>query len=289
MRRDPPFRRRRSFRTAAAAVPAATWEYWRQLVTPSITGPNAIPRAARPAASPREERLNDLVRANRMLASLDLEILDGSGHVSMRDLQNPNRYYTSRYVSPGVVKLSDIIENDLDSQPVAAPRSDRYQERFLHGEIYRTRPDVMAVLHSHTPEFVAFSNSSVPLRPVINQGAFIGAGLPMLDIRKFDPRQGIISTPALGRTVADALGKAPGLLLKGHGIAPAGPSLRELVARAVNLRTNARVLQQAIALRGTVTYLESEACGACGDEDLDPGAGHSRSWELWRNTIEVFP
>jgi HCOMODA/2-hydroxy-3-carboxy-muconic semialdehyde decarboxylase len=264
-----------------------SWEYWRQLVEPLITGPRAIPRAARPAASPRDAMIANLVHANRMLASQALGILDGSGHVSMRDLRNPNRYYISRYVSPGVVKASDIIENDLDTRPVAGPRSDEYQEAYIHGEIYKARPDVMSVLHSHTPEFVAFANSSVPLRPVINQGTFIGAGLPFHDIRTFDPRQSIIRTPELGKTLADALGKAPGVLLKGHGIALTGPSLQELVARAVNLRTNARVQQQAIALRGTVTFLEGQFPAPVATTAIDPGAGYNRSWELWKHTIPI--
>ena len=192
-----------------------------------------------------------------MLASKELGILDAFGHVSVRSSDAiPSRYFISRYVSAGVVKAGDIIENDLDSQPVAGPRSDEYQEVFMHGEIYKARPDVMAVLHAHTPEILAFSESSVALRPVVNGGTFIGDGLPLHDIRKFDPRETIIRTPALGRSVAMALGNAPAVLLKGHGIALTDASLRLLVVRAYNLRMNARIQQQAIALGGKVTYLE---------------------------------
>src|ERR1051325_2740030 len=99
-----------------------------------------------------------------MLASQEIGFVDAYGHVSVRSRTNPNHFYISRYVSPGIVTAADVIENDLDSKPVAGERTAQYQERFLHGEIYKARPDVMAVAHSHTPELVAFSVSSVPLR-----------------------------------------------------------------------------------------------------------------------------
>ncbi len=262
------------------------WEYWKQRVTPRISGPNRIPRADSPRTSAQQETINNLVLANRMLSSRELGILDASGHVSVRDPNNPNRYYISRYVSAGVVKASDIIENDLDSKPVAGPRPDEYQEAYLHGEIYKARPDVKAVLHSHTSEFVAFSDSSVALRPVVNQGRFIGDGLPLHDIRKFDPREAIFRTPALGRSLADALGTAPGVLLKGHGIALTGPSLQDLVVRAYNLRLNARIQQQALALGGQVSYLEGQAASAAA-QAATAGSGSNRSWEYWKQITPV--
>src|SRR4029450_2840704 len=257
------------------------WEYWKQLVTPGIAGPNRIPRPYATAASPQQQTIYDLVLANGSLSPRDLRILDASGHVSVRDPSNPNHYYISRYVSAGVVKASDIIENDLDSKPVAGPRPDEYQEVYMHGAIYKARPDVKAVLHSHTSEFVAFSDSSVALRPVVNQGRFIGEGLPLHDIRKFDPRETIIRTPALGQSVADALGKAPGVLLKGHGIALTGPSVQDLVVRAYNLRMNARIQQQAIGLRGEISYLQGQPASTEA-EATTAGSGSNRSWEYWK-------
>jgi ribulose-5-phosphate 4-epimerase/fuculose-1-phosphate aldolase len=262
------------------------WEYWKQLVTPRITGPNMIPKPYATAASPRQDTIYNLVLANRILSSRELGILDASGHVSVRDPSNPNHYYISRYVSAGVVTASDIIENDLDSQPVAGPRPDEYQEVYMHGAIYKARPDVMAVLHSHTQEFVAFSDSSVALKPAVNQGRFIGDGLPLHDIRKFDARETIIRTPALGQSVAEALGKAPGVLLKGHGIALTGPSLQDLVVRAYNLRMNARIQQQAIALHGQVTYLDGQPASTEA-EATTAGSGSNRSWEFWRQVYRA--
>jgi ribulose-5-phosphate 4-epimerase/fuculose-1-phosphate aldolase len=272
------------------------WEYWKQIVMPAIEGPDKFPRdghdgassaaSASETASADQAVIDDLVLANRMLASRELGILDAFGHVSVRSPRDPNHYFISRYVSAGVVKASDIIENDLDSQPVGGPRSDEYQEVYMHGEIYKARPDVMAVLHAHTPEILAFTESSVTLRPVVNGGVFIGAGLPLHDIRKFDPRETIIRTPALGRTVAQALGAKPGVLLRGHGVALTDASLRALVVRAYNMRMNARMQQQAIALGGKITYLEDPPAPPAAPAPAGEVA-YNRGWEYWKQIVSV--
>lgn len=273
--------------TGGGAGGDRSWEYWKQLVMPEIAGSNTIPGSGAPApqaGSPEQGVIDDLVLANRMLASKELGILDAFGHVSVRNPRNPNHYFISRYVSAGVVKASDIIENDLDSRPVTGARSDEYQEVYMHGEIYKARPDVMAVLHAHTPEILVFTESSVALRPVVNGGVFIGDGLPLHDIRKFDPRETLIRTPALGRSVAMVLGDKPGVLLKGHGIALTDSSLRLLVVRAYNLRVNARIQQQAIALGGKVVYLEDPPAvpvAPVGD------AAYNRGWEYWKQMVST--
>src|ERR1700704_4024096 len=82
------------------------------------------PVMAQTSASAEQALIDDLVLANRMFVSPELKILDSFGHVSVRSRRNPNHYFISRYVSPGVVTANDIIENDLDSKPVAGDRSD---------------------------------------------------------------------------------------------------------------------------------------------------------------------
>jgi ribulose-5-phosphate 4-epimerase/fuculose-1-phosphate aldolase len=263
------------------------WEYWKQLVMPQIAGPGRIPREGATAPQAVSGEIADLVFANRMLASKELGILDAFGHVSVRSARNPGHYFISRFVSAGVVKAADIIENDLDSQPVAGPRSDEYQEVYIHGEIYKARPDVMAVLHAHTPELLAFAESSVALRPVVNGGTFVGEGLPLHDIRKFDLRETLIRTPVLGRSVAMVLGNQPGVLLKGHGIALTDASLRLLVVRAYNLRMNARIQQQAIALGGKVTYLEDPPSPPAIPNGSNPDAAYNRGWEYWKQIVST--
>jgi ribulose-5-phosphate 4-epimerase/fuculose-1-phosphate aldolase len=222
-----------------------------------------------------------------MLASAELGILDAFGHVSVRNPRNPSHYFISRYISAGVVTPKDIIENDLDSQPVAGPRSDQYQEVYMHGEIYKARPDVMAVLHAHTPEILAFTQSSVKLRPVVNGGTFVGSGLPMFDIRKFDARETIITSPALGRSVAQVLGNKPAVLLTGHGIALTDSSLYGLITRAYNLRLNAKIQQQAIALGGRIAYLEQPESPPAAQPAGSGAGGFNRAWEYWKRIIPV--
>jgi HCOMODA/2-hydroxy-3-carboxy-muconic semialdehyde decarboxylase len=119
--------------------------------------------------APEEQALDDLVLANRVLASKALQILDTRGHVSVRNPRNPNRYFIARYIAPGTVTRADIYEADLDSNPVTGSRNDVYNERFIHGEIYRMRPDVNAIVHAHTPELVAFSVSSVALHTAVTR------------------------------------------------------------------------------------------------------------------------
>ena len=161
----------------------------------------------------------------------------------------------------------------------------------MHGEILKARPDVMAVLHAHTPEILALTENSVALRPVVNGAVFIGDGLPMHDIRKFDPRENIIRTPELGQTVATALGKKPGVLLKGHGIALTGSSVQDLVSRAYNLRMNAIIQQQAIALGGKITYLDGQTpappATASASRPAAADGGYNRAWEYWKQIIPV--
>ena len=279
--------------TGGGTGPERVWEYWKQVVTPMITGADKLPRAdhgSRQADDPNQAIIDELVYANRILSYKGLGILGALGHVSVRNPRNPDHYFISRNVSAAFVTADDIIENDLDGKPVAGPRSDQYKETYMHGEIYKARPDVMAIVHAHTQEVVVFTESSVILRPVINEGTFIDKGLPMHDIRKFDPREILINTPELGRSVATVLANKPAVLLKGHGFALTGSSLHEVVARAYKLRVNAKIQQQAIALGGTVTYLGQAEGAPLPVQPAVPRVSSSdaednRAWEYWKQLI----
>lgn len=197
---------------------------------------------ARRDAAPRREQalLEELALANRILAR-DLHILDTQGHVTARSRTNPTHYYIARYISPGAATTGDFIENDLDSLPVDGPRTDQAREIYLHGALYKARPEVMAIVHAHTPEFVAFGVTSVPL--------WNGdAAVPVWDIRPFNSgRSGVISTAALGKAMAEKMGNSEAVLLWAHGIALAAASLPEVITRVDELRDSARLQQAAIA------------------------------------------
>ena len=128
--------------------------------------------------------IDDLVAANRILS--DHGVLDAYGHISARDPVNPQRYWLSRSMAPVLVTAEDIIEFDLDGNPVRAGENRLFFERVIHGEIYKARPDVMAVVHNHSPSLIPFCNSDTKLRPMVGNAAFLGAGVPVFDIRTVD-------------------------------------------------------------------------------------------------------
>ncbi len=227
--------------TLAALMALGTGLLWACSSKPPAAAAGTPAAATAAAPHPEQALLEDLTVANRILAR-ELDILDIQGHITARSRTNPNHYYIARFVSPGGASVSDFIENDLDSKPVQGPRNDQAREIYLHGEIYKARPDVMAVVHAHTPEFVAFGMSSVPL--------WAGeTALPVWDIRPFNKgRSGIVSTPALGKAMAETLGHSEAVLLWGHGIALGAPSIADAVSRVDDLRDSARVQQAAIAM-----------------------------------------
>ena len=162
--------------------------------------------------------LEDLVAANRILA--DQGVVDGYGHVSVRHPADPQRYLMSRSIAPELVTVADIMEYDLDSTAVDARGRPSYLERFIHGEIYRVRPDVLAIVHNHSPSVIPFGVSTAPLRPLYHMSAFLGGGVPVFDIRKASaqPTDMLVRDAALGRALAQTLGARPVALMRGHGV-----------------------------------------------------------------------
>jgi ribulose-5-phosphate 4-epimerase/fuculose-1-phosphate aldolase len=225
----------------------------------------------------RESLIDDVVTANHILAAQ--EIVDAFGHVSIRIAPEAGRYLISRSVAPAQVTAADIMELDLDSKPVGADKRTSYRERFIHGEIYRVRPDVMSIVHCHAPALIPFGITKVPLRPVYHNSSFVGEGVPVFEIREAGADTNmLVETPALGRALAKALGNKPAILMRGHGAAIVGKSVIEAVARSVYLEVNARVQAQAMAMGQRVTYLD-EGEVKKRSEDPDP---YGRAWDLWK-------
>ena len=97
----------------------------------------------------------DIVTANRILA--DHNVVDSFGHVSVRHPDNPARFLLSRARAPACIELGDIMEFTLDGEVVGPAPGKPYSERFIHGAILAARPEVMAVVHNHSPNIVPFS------------------------------------------------------------------------------------------------------------------------------------
>ena len=228
------------------------------------------------AQTPAPSVIEELVTANRILVNEG--VLDAYGHVSVRDPANPNHYFLARSMPPSLVTSADIVEYDLDSKPVGANQAAGYQERFIHGEIYRKRPDVIAIVHCHAAEVIPFSASSVPLRPISHMAAFLGEGVPVFEIRKAGGMTDmLIKSPELGKALAETLGQKPVALMRGHGAVVVAETLHAVVGRAYYMNMDARLQEQAILLGGKVTYLEGEEARKTAPQD-----GFERAWAFWK-------
>jgi len=253
--------------------------------TPAMNEAQSSPAAAGLSASvAKVDRglIDDLVAANRTLARFG--VLDAFGHVSVRDPKDPKRYLISRSIAPESVVASDILALDLDSQAVHPEDQDKllYRERFIHGEIYKVRPDVNAVVHSHSPTVVPFTVTRAKLRPLLHNAGFLGLGAPLFEIRKSAGHGTdlMILTPDLGKDLARKLGKeAAVVLMRGHGDSVVGPSLPNAVFRAYYTEINARQQLAAITIGGAINFLTKAEAKTSNDAMLRASA---RPWALWR-------
>jgi ribulose-5-phosphate 4-epimerase/fuculose-1-phosphate aldolase len=221
--------------------------------------------------------LEDLAAANRILAMQG--VLDAYGHVSARNPANKAHFLMSRSLAPQLVTPADIQEHGADSEPIGDSRKP-YLERFIHGEIYRTRPDVMAIVHSHSDSVIPFGISKTGLRPVYHMASFLWSGAPVFEIR--DVREDndlLIRDRTLGEALANRLGACTCVLMRGHGMTVVGESIPEAVFRAVYTEVNARLQMNAARLDGPLTFLsEKEGAGATEANRSTLG----RPWELWK-------
>ena len=239
------------------------------------------PSASLPGVDPA--LLEDIAVGSRILA--DFGVLDGFGHVSARDPANPNHFLMSRSLAPALVTPDDIMEFDLDGNPVDARGRKVFLERFIHAEIYRARPDVMSVVHTHSPGVIPFSVSQVPLRAMYHNPAFLAGGVPVWDIRKdFGDTNMLVSNAAIGKSLAAALGDKPVILMRGHGDVAVGPSVKVAVFRAYYTDVDAKLQAQALALGGEPNYLTP---GEGVKADQTNLVVIDRIWNLWR--MKVLP
>jgi ribulose-5-phosphate 4-epimerase/fuculose-1-phosphate aldolase len=240
-----------------------------------------MPSASLPGVDPA--LLEDIVVGSRILA--EFGVVDGFGHVSARHPTNPNHFLMSRSLAPALVTADDIMEFDLDGNPVDARGRSVFIERFIHSEIYKARPDVMSVVHTHSPGVIPFSVSKVPLRAMFHNPAFLAVGVPVWDIRKdFGETSMLVNNAALGKSLAETLSDKPVVLMRGHGDAAVGPTVKMAVFRAYYTDVNAKLQAQALALGGEPNYLTP---GEGVKADQTNFAVMDRIWNLWR--MKVLP
>ena len=184
-------------------------------------------------------------------------------------------------MAPQLVTQADIVELDMDAVPVTENAPKLYLERFIHSEIYRARPDVMAVVHSHSHSIVPLSVvKSFPLRPLFHMAGFIGEGAPVFEIRDAGGigTDLLIRNQELGRALAAMFSSNKIVLMRGHGSTVIAETLQKAVYRAVYAELNARYQVQASRL-GEITYLSPEEARAC---VISIEGQIQRPWDFWK-------
>jgi ribulose-5-phosphate 4-epimerase/fuculose-1-phosphate aldolase len=233
-----------------------------------------------PSATPqdKESLFADLVVANHILA--DQGVVDGYGHVSIRHPTNPNHFYISRWLAPDLVTEGDIVELDLDCVPVTGDTRKLYSERFIHSEIYRVRPDVKSIVHTHAPTVVLMGVCGEPLVPIYHMTGFIGAGLPIFDIRKsFGMTNMLITNPERGKALAQSLGDHSAALMRGHGGITVGTNVSHSVGRSVYLKIDAEMQLQVLGRKIESLTPEEAVLAEAGNQDFP------KDWDLWKRKV----
>lgn len=197
----------------------------------AVSGPLAPQAAAQTAAAPGIEQLKAKVAlATRMLASQG--IIASSGHVSARVPGTNLIVIGPADVTRDILTEADIVTVDLDAKKIAGRKREPL-ETEIHAGIYRARPDVMAVVHSHPVHSVVFTITGKPILPVSVHGAIFADGVPTFD------HVGHVNTRELGDGLGRALGSHRAVLIKMHGAAIVGSSVEEAFVAALQLEENA--------------------------------------------------
>ena len=231
--------------------------------------------------------IQDLVDANRILAHQG--IVDAFGHVSARHDRDPSRFLMSRSLAPSLVTAADILEYAVDSGDALATEPPRlYLERYIHSEIYKARPDVMAVVHNHSPAVLPFTVArGLRLRPVCHMSGFLGGaghdGPPVFEIREHagDASDLLIRSRVLGAALAASLGAARVVLMRGHGCTIVAGSVRVAIYRSVYTELNAKLLQQALML-GPLDTIATLTPGEADSTRITNEGQVERPWNLWK-------
>ena len=228
--------------------------------------------------SASRQLVDDLVVASRILAQH--EVLDAYGHVSARSDRHPEHFIMSRSRAPALVTAADLMELDPDSEPLPGDKRKGFLERYIHGEIYRARTDVMAVVHSHSASVIPFGVTRTKLRPVYHMGSFLWQGVPVWDIRNVrEENDVLVRDRPLGQALAGSLGKCNCVLMRGHGMTVIGESIPEAVFRSIYTEMNARLQLQATQLEGPIEFLSDEE----GRRSTAANRGTlERPWEVWK-------
>ncbi len=227
----------------------------------------------------------EVAQASRILFGLG--VVDAFGHVSRRHPERTDIFLMSRSMAPGLVTPDDVIEHDLAGEPVSAPGARVFLERFIHAEIYRARPDVGAVAHSHAPSVIPFTAVDAPVRPIAHTNGFLHGAGQVFDVADVagDGTDLLIRDAALGAAFAKHLGNGAVALMRNHGFTAVGEDIAHAVFRAYYTASNCQLQMAALQL-GAPRYLspaEAQACEASTRTQAD------RAWALWLDQFGKLP
>lgn len=228
-----------------------------------------------------QNHLSELVLANHILVNEG--VLDGFGHVSVRNPENLDQFYIARSMAPALVALEDLVVCNLDGEVVFPTGVRTYVERFIHSEIYKIRPDVHSIVHSHSPAVIPFGVTGARLRPICHMSGFLGASVPVYEIRNDlgETSDLLVRNQALGQSLAKTLASGTVALMRGHGSVTVGQSIKQAVFRAIYTENSARLQLEAARL-GEINFLtdgEAQATSDMNDLHLD------RPWEMWKRRV----
>jgi ribulose-5-phosphate 4-epimerase/fuculose-1-phosphate aldolase len=221
----------------------------------------------------------ELVTANHILAREG--VTDALGHISVRHPDRPDRFFLSCSRSPELVKLDDIMEYDLECNPIDQRGRPMYFERPIHGAVYQARPDVISVVHNHAYEVIPFGLMKRPLKPCVHPAAGIGAHVPVWDSRtSFGDTNLLITDMDKGKDLARGMGGSNSVLMRGHGCVVVGASIKQAVLNAIYFKINASLVLQCLQIGGDVTYLSD------GEIELTKKIVYAdnsvtRMWDYW--------
>jgi HCOMODA/2-hydroxy-3-carboxy-muconic semialdehyde decarboxylase len=223
--------------------------------------------------------ISELVIANRIVAHLKL--VDSFGHVTVRNPENPQRFFMSRARAPRLVTKEDILEFNLDSTPVDLRGLKPYSERFIHGCLYKLRPDVMAICHNHAHELLPLAVTKTVMRPALHTAAIFGHEVPVWDIRDhFGDTNMLVTSNEMGDSLGSAVGKGKAALMRGHGSVVVGATVQDAVFTAFYLRLNAEIMIKSMSMGAAITYLSPGEIDRSGELHSQPAA-QGRAWEDW--------
>lgn len=228
----------------------------------------------------RAESLRELLAVACNILAMEGHTDISLGHASLREYGASEYWIKASGFGLEEVTADDIVLVDLDGNKLWGDRRP-HNEIPIHAEIYRVRPDVCAVVHTHPPYATALAATAEQLRPVSHEGVLF----PQLP--RFVQTTDLIITRDQGKALAHALGPHNAVLLKNHGVVTAGPSIEEAVLFAIFLE-RAAMMQSLAGSFGRFEWTDPEEAAAKRRRIYSPG--HVQNfWAYYRRKLERRP